>query len=149
MDGFHVATKLREQDPEAYEILCTTPLHFKMDSAKGDLQSRNPLLTLDAQGELKVFRYSNQLVQPSNLPADQVLPFYRAYQALGKLVEDPANMVEFRLNTGDMMATNNLRVMHGRKAFDPSTGDRHLQLSYMDLDDVMSRIRMLKKAQAA
>jgi hypothetical protein len=27
------------------------------------------------------------------------------------------------------------------------TGERHLQLSYMDMDDVLSRIRMLKKGQ--
>jgi gamma-butyrobetaine dioxygenase len=43
------------------------------------------------------------------------------------------------------MVTNNLRVLHGRNAYDSSTGDRHLQLSYMDFDDVLSRIRMLLK----
>ena len=55
-------------------------------------------------------------------------------------------MVKFRLNTGDMMATNNLRVMHGRTSYNINSGDRHLQLSYMDYDDVLSRIRMIKKA---
>ena len=44
------------------------------------------------------------------------------------------------------MVTNNLRVMHGRNAYDPSSGDRHLQLSYMDFDDLLSRIRMLLKS---
>ena len=45
-----------------------------------------------------------------------------------------------------MMATNNLRVMHGRTSYDATSGDRHLQLSYMDYDDISSRIRMIKKA---
>jgi gamma-butyrobetaine dioxygenase len=87
----------------------------------------------------------NQLAQPVNLPADKMEAFYRAYRKLGMLVEAPKNKVQFRLNTGDIMVTNNLRVMHGRNAFNPSTGDRHLQLSYMDYDDVLSRIRMLLK----
>ena len=145
VDGFQVAAKLKQQDPQAFQLLSQTPVNFKMFSARGDLEARNPLLTLDTNGELKVFRYSNQLAQPANLSSDEMLAFYDAYQKLGKLVEDPRNMVEFRLNTGDMMATNNLRVMHGRKAFDPSTGDRHLQLTYMDMDDVLSRIRMIRK----
>jgi len=40
-------------------------------------------------------------------------------------------------------------VLHGRNSYNPASGDRHLQLSYMDMDDVMSRIRMLLKEQAA
>ncbi len=146
VDGFNVAKQLFEQDPDAHRVLSQTPVHFKMFSARGDIESRNPLLTLDTDQSLKVFRYSNQLAQPVNLSVDDMQAFYDAYRKLGRLVEAPENMVEFRLNTGDMMATNNLRVMHGRRAFDPSTGDRHLQLSYMDMDDVLSRIRMIRKA---
>lgn len=147
VDGFHVAAQLKQQDPEAYEILMKVAVPFRMISSRGDVYSANPLLTLDASGVLKVFRYSNQLAQTLNIPTSQIDDFYRAYRKLGKIVEAPENMVKFRLNTGDMMATNNLRVMHGRTSYDASSGDRHLQLSYMDYDDVLSRIRMIKKKQ--
>ena len=146
VDGFNVAAKLKEQNPEAYQVLATTPVQFRMYSARGDVIGSNPLLTLGADGELKVFRFSNQLAQPSNLAPNKIEGFYDAYRKLGRLIEDPKNRVQFRLETGDIMVTNNLRVMHGRNSYDPSTGGRHLQLSYMDFDDVMSRIRMLKKA---
>ncbi|MFT6408080.1 MAG: gamma-butyrobetaine dioxygenase [Arenicella sp.] len=146
VDGARVAEQLKNQDPEAYDLLAKTPVCFRMFSARGDVINTNPLLTLDVAGRLRVFRFSNQLAQPVNLPADKVEAFYRAYRKLGKLVEAAENKVQFRLNTGDIMVTNNLRVMHGRNAYDPSTGDRHLQLSYMDYDDVLSRIRMLLKA---
>jgi gamma-butyrobetaine dioxygenase len=119
-----------------------------MYSGRGDIIASNPLLTLDEQGEVKVFRFSNQLAQPANMAADKVEAFYRAYRKLGRLIEDHDNRVQFRLETGDIMVTNNLRVMHGRNSYDPSTGGRHLQLSYMDFCDVMSRIRMLKKQAA-
>ena len=148
VDGMNIAAKLKAQDPDAYQILATTPVQFRMFSARGDVIASNPLLTLDTFGELKVFRFSNQLAQPSNLSPDKMEAFYAAYRKLGRLIEDHENRVQFRLETGDIMVTNNLRVMHGRNAYDPSTGGRHLQLSYMDFDDVMSRIRMLKKEAA-
>ncbi len=146
VDGFNIAAKLKEQDPQAYRILATTPVSFQMDSARGDIASSNPLLTLDANGELKVFRFSNQLARPCNIAAEDMDDFYRAYRKIGRMIEAPENKVQFRLNTGDMMVTNNLRVMHGRNAYG-GEGQRHLQLSYMDMDDVMSRIRMILKQQ--
>ena len=149
VDGFKVAAQLKQEDPSAYQTLATTPVTFRMDSARGDILGSNPLLTLDTQGDLKVFRFSNQLAQPSNFSPDKVEAFYDAYRKLGKLLEAPENKIQFKLGTGDIMVTNNLRVLHGRNSYNPASGDRHLQLSYMDMDDVMSRIRMLLKEQAA
>lgn len=149
VDGFEVARQLKEQDEEAYRILATTPVPYRMYSSRGDVISYNPMLTLDAHGHLKVFRFSNQLMLPVSLPPDKVEPFYEAYRKLGKLVDDPGNLIRFRLNSGDILATNNLRVMHGREAFDSDSGARHLQLSYMDFDDILSCIRMILKKQAA
>jgi gamma-butyrobetaine dioxygenase len=147
VDGFKVVAQLKETNPEAYRILTTTPVSFRMFSDRGDVQSQNPLLTLDTNGQMKVFRFSNQTAQTMSLPPAQMTGFYDAYRALGKLIESPDNKVQFRLATGDMMVTNNLRVMHGRNSYVAGTGERHLQLSYMDMDDVLSRIRMLKKGQ--
>ena len=146
VDGFNIARQLKQQDPEAYNTLSEIAVPFRMFSSRGDIFSANPLLTLDTSGNLKVFRFSNQLAQTLNLPLDKMEAFYHAYRLLGRLIEDPNNMVKFRLNTSDMMATNNLRVLHGRTSYDVNSGDRHLQLSYMDYDDVLSRIRMIKKA---
>jgi len=149
VDGFKVAAQLQQEDPQAYQLLATTPMTFRMHSARGDIIGSNPLLTLDTQGALKVFRFSNQLAQPANMPVDKVDAFYAAYRKLGKLLEAPENKIQFKLGTGDIMVTNNLRVLHGRNSYNPTSGGRHLQLSYMDMDDVMSRIRMLLKQQQA
>ncbi|MFT6005887.1 MAG: gamma-butyrobetaine dioxygenase [Pseudoalteromonas tetraodonis] len=146
VDGFQIAQQLKDSDPAAFQTLANTPVSFRMFSDRGDISSCNPLLTLDAHGEIKVFRFSNQLAQTVNLPIDQMEEFYRAYRKLGALIERPENKVQFLLETGDMMVTNNLRVMHGRNSYDGATGDRHLQLSYMDFDDVLSRLRMLLKS---
>jgi gamma-butyrobetaine dioxygenase len=146
VDGFKVAQLLKDSDPDAFTVLANTPVTFRMFSSRGDVSSSNPVLELDSHGEMKVIRFSNQLAQPINVPASKMETFYRAYRKLGALIEAPENKVEFRLETGDMMVTNNLRVLHGRNSYDGSTGARHLQLSYMDFDDVLSRLRMLLKS---
>ncbi len=145
VDGANIVEQLKSQDLESFNLLCQTPVSFRMFSERGDVVNSNPLITLDSNDEMSVFRFSNQLAQPVNLLPDQVIPFYQAYTTLGKLIDAPENRVQFRLDAGDIMVTNNLRVMHGRNAYDPNSGARHLQLSYMDYDDVLSRIRMLLK----
>lgn len=145
VDGARIAEQLRVRDPSAFDLLSKVPVCFRMFSRRGDIINSNPLLTLDEQGQLKVFRFSNQLAQPARLKPEGMEAFYLAYRKLGALVEAPQNKVQFRLNAGDIMVTNNLRVLHGRNAYDPGSGERHLQLSYMDYDDVLSRIRMLLK----
>jgi len=44
-----------------------------------------------------------------------------------------------------MVAFDSRRVLHGRRAFDPSTGRRHLQGTYLDLDMLESRLRVLSR----
>jgi gamma-butyrobetaine dioxygenase len=51
--------------------------------------------------------------------------------------------LEFKMEPGDMISFNNRRILHARKEFDPSTGERHLQGTYIDLDDFYSRFRSL------
>ena len=51
--------------------------------------------------------------------------------------------IEFKMEPGDMVSFNNRRVLHARNEFDPNTGERHLQGTYIDLDDFYSRYRVL------
>lgn len=47
-------------------------------------------------------------------------------------VEDPVNMVQFRLQPGDCVVFDNWRVLHGRRAFDTASGRRHLRGTYVE-----------------
>ena len=50
---------------------------------------------------------------------------------------------ETRMTPGDLVVFNNRRVLHGRTKFDPTTGERHLRGSYIDLDAFRDRWRVL------
>ena len=60
--------------------------------------------------------------------------YYRGRRWLSAWLDDPSHQVRFRLEPGDVMVMNNLRTLHGRTAFDPSAGHRHLQGAYIDHD---------------
>lgn len=40
---------------------------------------------------------------------------------------------------------DNRRILHGRRAFEPSTGRRHLQGAYLEHEEVSSRVLTLRR----
>ena len=64
------------------------------------------------------------------------------------MLRDPGYHLNLRLDPGCLIAYNNNRVLHGRASFDPTTGERHLQGCYLNLEDLQSKLRLLDRAQA-
>lgn len=149
VDGFHAAEHLRDTDPAGFDLLASTPVLFRQLEAGADLSIEAPMIRLDDQERVAEIRFSNAKLQPFDVPHDQVIPLYRAYFRFAALLRDPAHMVRLRLAPGDQLAFDNGRVLHGRTAYDPQSGARHLQGCYLDSDDLLSRIRVLERAQAA
>ena len=92
---------------------------------------------------MQTFRFSNQLAQPIAASFDEVGAFYAAYRKLSRLIDSDRYKVAFKMATGDLLTVHGHRVMHGRLAFDPASGGRHLQDVYMEYDDLMARRRVL------
>ena len=56
-------------------------------------------------------------------------------------------MIKFRLESGDIFCFNNRRILHGRTAFDPNSGSRHLQGYYIERDDIISRLNYFNNVE--
>ena len=82
---------------------------------------------------------------PLDLPEPEIEPWYRAYRAFARLLRRPEGEVRLRLAPGDLVVMMNQRALHGRTAFDPNRGRRHLQGCYIDRDGVESRRRVLAR----
>ncbi len=145
-DGFAAAEALRREDPDAYELLATQPVDFRFQDATSDIRFRAPTIGRDGDGAPCEIRFNNWIRDNRRLPPEVAEPFYRAYCRFWALLRDPRFMLRLRLRPGQMVAFDNLRVLHGREAFDPNTGRRHLQGCYLDRDLVMSRLRVLARA---
>jgi alpha-ketoglutarate-dependent taurine dioxygenase len=142
-DGWAVADDLRREDPEAFEVLCRVPVSYQLYSDDEDTYATAPMIQLDTHGNVRSFRFSNQLAQPVDAAFDDVAAFYAAYRTLGRMIDGERYKVAFKTRSGDLLTVHGHRVMHGRLAFDPTSGARHLQDVYMEYDDLMARRRVL------
>lgn len=142
-DGWAVLADLRAEDRAAFDTLCHIPVPYQLFSDDEDTAASAPMIGLDTAGRVHSFRFSNQLAQPLAVDFDEVEEFYRAYRVLATMIDSPKYKLAFKTQNGDLLTVHGHRVMHGRLAFDPDSGGRHLQDVYMDFDDLMARRRVL------
>ena len=144
-DGFAIAQSLRENDPLAFQALTTTPVRFTFRDEHTELTALRPLIQMDANGEVEAIHYNNRSIAPLALPPEKMGPFYRAYRAFALLLRDPEFERRFQLGSGDLVAFDNRRFLHGRTAFDETAGTRRLQGCYVARDAMLSNLAVLER----
>jgi alpha-ketoglutarate-dependent taurine dioxygenase len=132
VDGFRVAQDIRRHHPEAFQILTQTPVRFRQfDAHIGYFFCHStPILRLDAKDEVEAVYFSHKN-SSWHLPFDHMERFYQAYGILARYLNDSVYQYRIRLEAGDCLLMENARVLHGRTAYDPSTGYRELESGYI------------------
>lgn len=150
VDGEKVLEWLKRHSPRSLEILTTFDVEYRLYAENADTLTKAPPIILNEDGSLKLIRYANWTVQPlKSVPFDKVLDYYQAHRVLSSAINDPANLLEYRCQEGDLLLINNHRVLHGRGAFDGSGGIRHFQQVYMELDDLEGFSRIVAREKGA
>jgi gamma-butyrobetaine dioxygenase len=145
VDSLSVAQALQEEDPEGLQLLATTPVRFRFIDANEELVEHRPIVQRDVSGRMTGVHYSPRLDYLPLLDAGTTRRFQRARRRLSELFADPRFELRFPLRAGELMMFNNSRVLHGRTAYDPNEGHRHLQGCYIDLDAPKSLYRTLSR----
>jgi len=147
VDGFAVADYLRKNEKEIFETLVSIPLKFKdNDYTQESIRIFHaPAITLTKDDDYNDIRFSVATMDTLDCHPDIMDKVYKAHHRLGNLLHDDKFQIKFRLNPGDIFSFNNRRVLHGRTAFDPNSGHRHLQGYYIDRDEIIGRLNFLKK----
>ena len=143
VDSLSVAEVLRDEDPEGLQLLASIPVRFRFIDANEELIERRPIVQLDVSGHMTGVHYSPRLDYLPLLDGEITRRFQRARRRLSELFADPRFELRFPLAAGELMMFNNSRVLHGRTAYDPNEGRRHLQGCYIDLDGPRSLYRTL------
>jgi gamma-butyrobetaine dioxygenase len=145
VDGFAVAQALRQQERAAFDILTSTPVRFKYIDASTELTASAPPIELDVTGALKAVHFSPRLDFVPLFDPRRLDAYYRARQAFDHRLRAPQFEIRFLLGAGDLVMFDNCRLLHGRTAFDPAEGLRHLQGCYIDIDAPRSLYRVLRR----
>jgi gamma-butyrobetaine dioxygenase len=145
IDGFSAAAQLQQENPEHFELLSSYCARFKYAGEKGvTLQSKRPMIELNADGELLVVRFNNRSAAPFvDIPFDKMPAYYDAYRHFSEILERDENRVSFKLQARQLFIVDNTRVMHSRTAFSGS-GTRWLRGCYPDKDGLLSILASLE-----
>ncbi|WP_284945891.1 TauD/TfdA family dioxygenase [Acidisoma cladoniae] len=149
VDGFAIADAMAQEAPAELAMLTDTPMEFWNRDSRTDYRWSGPLISRDGEGHFSEVRFANFLRGPIDAPTDIMPGLYRALRLFQSMSRDARFRVERKLAPGDMWVFDNRRVLHARRAFDPMSGNRHLQGVYVDRDELRSRIRVLERELGA
>ena len=152
VDGFQAAHRMRKQWPEDFDLLTRVPIAAeRLDlGANTDGQSRwykarMPIIKLDSDNDISGVRINERQIAPLDIPADLIVPCYRALRRMFEILYDPKMIITLKLKAGDGLLFNNQRVLHGRTEFDAEEPARSVLTSSVDLDDFYSTMRILRR----
>ncbi len=147
VDGFAVADYLRKNEKETFEILNKVPIKFKdKDYTQESIRGFHaPAISLTKDNDYNDIRFSVATMDILDCHPEIMDKVYKAHHRFGNLLHDDKFQINFRLKPGDIFSFNNRRVLHGRTAFNPNSGHRHLQGYYIDRDEIIGRLNYLKK----
>ncbi|TCD61488.1 hypothetical protein EIP91_008371 [Steccherinum ochraceum] len=147
VDGFYVASLLKELHPTAYEILTRVgvPSHAAGDADSvytPSPQGAYPILR-EANGELMQVRWNNDdRSVMNNLAPSELEEWYDAVRLWHKLITAADSEYWVQLSPGTTVVVDNHRVLHGRSAF---TGKRRLCGAYVGVDEYRSKLAVLRE----
>jgi len=142
-DGFFAAEKLRQESPDAFELLKSYEVAFHYESESAILDNQDKVISLSSDGSVRKIRINNRSIAPLQLPFDIVESFYDALATFRSILEDEESQYRFLMQPGDLLLLDNERVLHGRAG--ESVGERHLQGCYADRDGLLSTLKVLER----
>jgi len=147
VDAFAVADYLKKNEKETFETLINIPLKFRDKDYTQKLHRTfyAPAISLTKDGDYNDIRFSVATMDALDCHPDVMDKVYKAHHRFGNLLHDDKFQIKFRLEPGHIFSFNNRRILHGRTAFNPNSGNRHLQGYYMDRDEIIGRLNFLKK----
>jgi len=150
VDGFRAAQRLRDENPQYFNLLADHCARFEYAGEAGVcLTSRRPMIELSPDGEVIGVRFNNRSQAAiTDVPFDRMAAYYAAYRRLGEIIDDPAMEVTFRLDPGEAFVVDNTRVLHARKRYS-GAGKRWLQGCYADKDGLRSTRDALRRARVS
>ena len=151
LDGMRVAEEMRRLHPDAWQLLCDTPLEYEFRDGRDWLLARHPVFAYDADGSFARIVFNNHdrrpLLEAGSVPPQHADAVYDALAALSGVLAAPQQQARFTLRPGDVLIMHNHRVLHGRSGFSGASR-RHLYGFYLDDADLCSQLRMARAGHA-
>jgi gamma-butyrobetaine dioxygenase len=153
-DSYRAANQLKEENIKAFDQLCNQKTNFVYNNAgEHYFSQRHVIHATGKDRRLRSINWSPPFQGPfiitggilDSKGASHFRSYAGALKEFAARIEAPENIYEYRLQEGECVIFNNRRVLHARRAFDISSGERWLKGAYLDGDVWRSRHRVLER----
>lgn len=153
MDAYHVAERLRQDDPESFQALSEISVTF----AKTALDSKRPvkssvdrpIIRVDKDGEILDVIWSLMYLRTQHLDAPTLDRFAKAREAWKAAIQrakEDGYEVLTPMATGDCTILNNKRMMHARTPFTKVDGVRQFYQTYGQEGLFRNRLKVMEES---
>ncbi|CAA9957628.1 Gamma-butyrobetaine dioxygenase [Pyrenophora teres f. maculata] len=156
-DAFAAAHQLRRQSEGYFRTLCTFPVTYHYHHPDQHYHMTRPVIETFPSLRYEATDCAISRINwspPFQAPFEarigsehskSLRSFIAASHAYEKLLSKEENLFEYRLNEGECVVFDNRRVLHARRAFDATKGERWLKGAYVDNDVFFSKLRVLEE----
>ena len=147
VDGFAVANFLKKYHSKKFELLTNNDVVFKDNdyTQKNIRIQKSPIIKTNKYNDIEEIRINLGAMGTLDIDPKIMNNFYDAYTLFYKQLHSKKFQIDFKLKAGDIFCFDNRRVLHGRKEFDPNSGNRHLQGYYIEKEEIKSKLNYLNK----
>jgi len=140
IDGLAIAEKMRDENPDAFNILCNVNIPGRYIKPDTYLEALRPLFRVNDNSDVIQVSFNNHDRAPFRLENNLMVKFYEAYKIFHNLANDSSRQFEFMLDPGKVLTFDNWRLLHARSSL---TGYRQLCGGYHNREDFESKLRSI------
>ena len=147
VDSFAVANFLKKNHSKRYKLLTKNNVIFKDNdfTQKNVRVQKSPIIKVNKNKDFEEVRINLGAMGTLDLDPKIMDEFYNAYIFFYKQLNSKKFQILFKLKAGNIFCFDNRRILHGRKQFDPNSGNRHLQGYYIEREEITSKLNYLNK----
>ena len=147
VDSFAVANFLKKNHSKRYKLLTKNNVIFKDNdfTQKNVRVQKSPIIKVNKKKDFEEVRINLGAMGTLDLNPKIMDEFYNAYIFFYKQLNSKKFQISFKLKAGNIFCFDNRRILHGRKQFDPNSGNRHLQGYYIEREEITSKLNYLNK----
>ena len=145
-DGLAVIKHLQVEEPDVFRCLTNLKWTFFNRDANHDHRWTGPVID---KGDGRIpwtFRAFHPVRGFPAMSQHEIADSYYSMQRLGEIANSSEFQIRYELEPGDLVDFDNRRILHGRESFNSQEGTRQLRGTYLDADEVYSRMRVLRRA---
>ncbi|KAI0543592.1 Clavaminate synthase-like protein [Xylaria curta] len=148
-DSYRAVHKFRRIYPSGEAPLVERKVVYHYNKGGNIYRSERPVLSDLGSSKIGVYWSPpfQSPVQADELTSDGMNLYKRWHKSARRIkmfLEEDEAVYEYKMKPGECVIFDNRRVLHGRRAFDTSSGKRWLKGTYVENDSFNSRLRSLR-----